>query len=181
MRKKAVLCRGTERIREDQQQKGEGPVGENAIIAIGSNMGDRENYIEQALKQIGEKAGRILAVADTIETKAYGYTNQDDFLNLAVSVETELEPRQLLLVLHGIEADLDRKRLIRWGPRTIDLDIVFYGDRIIDEEDLHIPHIDFANRDFVLRPVAQIAPELVDPRSGRTIAEIFREFQEEHS
>ena len=107
-----------------------------------------------------------------METKAYGYTEQDDFLNMAISVETELEPRELLEALHEIEAELDRVRLIRWGPRTIDLDIIFYGERIIDEEDLHIPHIDFMNRDFVLSPIAEIAPDLTDPRSGKTILQI---------
>ena len=113
-----------------------------------------------------------------IETKAYGLTEQDDFLNLAISLETELQPRQLLEVIHEIEADLDRVRIIRWGPRTIDIDIVFYEDWIIDEEDLHIPHIDFANRPFVLEPVCQIEPDLVDPRTGNTVMELLRELRQ---
>ena len=142
------------------------------IIAIGSNMGDRRKYIEEAISLIGERVGTVTARSKIMETKAYGYTEQDDFLNMAISVETELEPRELLEALHGIEAELDRVRLIRWGPRTIDLDIIFYGERIIDEEDLHIPHIDFMNRDFVLSPIAEIAPDLTDPRSGKTILQI---------
>lgn len=148
------------------------------IIAIGSNMGEREQYIEDALRLIEERAGHILAVSDTIETKAYGVTDQADFLNLAILLETEFEPRVLLEVLHGIEADLDRVRLIHWGPRTIDLDIIFFDDRIIDEEDLHIPHADFANRTFVLEPVCQIAPDLVDPRSGKTVSLLLQELRE---
>ena len=148
------------------------------IIAIGSNMGEREEYIRQAIDMMEEKAGHILAVSDTIETKPYGVTDQADFLNLAVSMETELTPRQLLEVLHGIEADLDRVRLIRWGPRTIDLDIIFYGDRIIDEEDLHIPHIDFYHREFVLGPICQIEPDLIDPRTGKTIRKLLEELRE---
>ncbi len=148
-----------------------------AIISIGSNMGDREHYIHEALRQMGEKAGSVTAVSDIIETKAYGYTQQADFLNLAAALETSLSPRQLLEVLHEIEADLDRVRLIHWGPRTIDLDIVFYADQIIDEPDLQIPHVDFANRLFVLEPVCQIAPDLIDPRSGKTIAQILEEFR----
>ena len=149
-----------------------------AIIAIGSNMGDRKYYIDSALQQIEEKVGHILAVSDIIETKAYGYTDQADFLNLAIMIETDLEPRPLLNALHEIEADLDRVRVIHWGPRTIDLDIIFYGSRIIDEEDLHIPHIEFALRDFVLRPICQIAPDLVDPRSGKTIRVIWQELMD---
>ena len=147
------------------------------ILSIGSNMGDRRGYIDRALEQLEEKAGHILAVSDVIETKAYGLTEQDDFLNLALAMETDLEPRQLLDVIHEIEADLDRVRIIRWGPRTIDLDIVFYADQIIDEPDLQIPHVDFANRLFVLEPVCQIAPDLIDPRSGKTIAQILEEFR----
>ena len=148
------------------------------IIAIGSNMGDREQYINKALEQIEAKAGHILAVSDTIETKAYGVTDQADFLNLAIQIDTPLSPRQLLEVLHEIEADLDRVRLIHWGPRTIDLDIIFYEDQIIDEDDLHIPHADFRNRTFVLGPICQIAPDLIDPRSGKTVSQLLRELQE---
>lgn len=147
------------------------------IISFGSNMGQKRQYIEDALKMMGEKAGKILAVSSVIETEPYGYTDQDVFLNGAALMETELTPRQLLDVLHEIEADLDRVRLIRWGPRTIDLDIVFYEDRIIDEEDLHIPHADFANRMFVLGPVCEIAPDLVDPRSGKTVRQLYEELQ----
>ena len=148
------------------------------ILSIGSNMGDRRGYIDRALEQLEDLAGHILAVSDVIETKAYGLTEQDDFLNLALAMETDLEPRQLLDVIHEIEADLDRARIIRWGPRTIDIDIVFYGDRIIDEEDLHIPHIDFANRTFVLEPVCQIEPDLVDPRTGNTVTELLKELRQ---
>ncbi|MBQ9016249.1 MAG: 2-amino-4-hydroxy-6-hydroxymethyldihydropteridine diphosphokinase [Firmicutes bacterium] len=148
------------------------------IVSIGSNMGDRRGYIDQALQQIEQKAGHILAVSDIIETKAYGLTEQEDFLNLAISLETQLQPRQLLDVFHEIEADLDRVRIIRWGPRTIDLDIIFYEDLILDEEDLHIPHIDFANRTFVLEPVCQIEPDLVDPRTGNTVTELLDELRQ---
>ena len=148
------------------------------IIAIGSNMGDRENYIEEAIRRIGARAGKVTARSRIMETKAYGVTDQADFLNMAIALETELKPRELLRVLNSIEAELDRVRTIRWGPRTIDLDIIFYGGRIIDEEDLHIPHIDFANRDFVLSPVCEIAPDLVDPRSGKTIRQIREELMQ---
>ena len=149
-----------------------------SIIAIGSNIGDRRRYIDRALEMIEKRAGEITAVSDIIETKAYGYEDQDDFLNMAMEIETDLGPRELLACLNGIEADLDRTREIRWGPRTIDLDIIFYGSRIIDEEDLHIPHIEFALRDFVLRPICQIAPDLVDPRSGKTIRVIWQELMD---
>ncbi len=149
-----------------------------AIIAIGSNMGDRREYIKKAIDLMGERAGNVTAVSDIIETKAYGYTDQDDFLNLAVALETRFEPEELLGILNEIEARLDRKREIRWGPRTIDLDIVFYGDRIVDTDKLHIPHVDMYNREFVLGPVCQIAPDLIDPRTGRSVSELLTELRE---
>lgn len=148
-----------------------------AILSIGSNMGDRQEYIDGALAQLEEKAGHILSVSDVIETKAYGYTDQADFLNLALIIDTDLTPRQLLETIHEIEADLDRVRIIRWGPRTIDIDIVFYEDQIIDEEDLHIPHIDFARRRFVLQPICQIAPDFIDPRSGKRMDLLLEELE----
>ena len=147
------------------------------IIAAGSNMGQRQEYINAALDAIGNRVGRILAVSDVIETKAWGLTDQPDFLNLVLQVETELTPRQLLGELQAIEAELDRVRLIHWGPRTIDLDIIFYDDWIIDEEDLHIPHIYVAQRRFVLEPLCQIAPDLIDPRSGKTAAVLLEELE----
>lgn len=149
-----------------------------AIIGIGSNIGDRQGYIRRALELIGRDVGEITAVSPVIETEAYGYEDQDDFLNLAISVETELEPFDLLGRLNAIEAELDRVRTIRWGPRTIDLDIIFYGDEIIDEENLHIPHVDMYNRDFVLGPVAGIRPEKKDPRTGRTVRELLEELDD---
>ena len=144
----------------------------SAIIALGSNMGDRLQYLTRAQEQIEKRIGEITARSGVIETKAYGYTDQDDFLNMAIAVDTELSARALLETLLDIEKQLDRVRLIHWGPRTIDLDIIFYGDCIIDEPDLHIPHIDFANRAFVLDPIAEIAPDRIDPRSGMMIQKI---------
>ena len=148
-----------------------------AVIGIGTNMGDRGEYIRKALSELEKRAGRIVAQSSVIETKAYGYTDQDDFLNLAVSLETGLEPYELLDVLMAVEKNLDRVRLFRWGPRTIDLDIIFFGDRIIDRPDLHIPHIDLYNRDFVLGPVCEIEPDLTDPRTGKTVTKLLEELK----
>ena len=150
----------------------------DTIIAIGSNMGDRQGYIDRAIEMIGERVGRILKVSDVIETKAYGLEDQADFLNLAIEVDTELDPRQLLASLQGIEADLDRVRDIRWGPRTIDLDIIFYGDEIVDDDDLHIPHADFHNRKFVLGPLCRLDPDRVDPKTGKTVSLLLRELED---
>ena len=141
------------------------------VIALGSNMGDRRSYLEQALELLEQRAGRILRQSSVIETKAYGYTEQADFLNMAVLMETDLIPHELLDVLHEIEAELDRVRLIHWGPRTIDLDIIFYGDLVLNDPDLIIPHADYRNRDFVLIPLREIVPDYADPVTGKTVRE----------
>lgn len=152
-----------------------------AFIAMGSNMGDRRKYVADALVEIEKRVGKIIGKSSIIETKAYGYTEQDDFLNLAIEVETELSPRELLKELLQIEKELDRVRLIHWGPRTIDLDIIYYEDQIIDEEDLHIPHIDVYNRTFVLGPIAEIDSEFIDPRKNRTVGSLLNDLYKKES
>lgn len=143
------------------------------IIALGSNIEPREVYIEEAIKKITERVGPLTARSALTETEPYGYTNQDRFLNMALEAETDLDPEALLEVLHGIEAELKRVRTIHWGPRTIDLDIILYGDLIMESEDLTIPHADFRNRRFVLEPLAEIDPDRKDPVTGRTMAELL--------
>ena len=148
----------------------------HTIIGLGSNMGDRRNYLEQAIRQIEERVGRLLSRSSILETKAYGYTEQDDFFNMAVLVDTALPPHALLRELNAIEAELGRVRTIRWGPRTIDLDILYYGDLLLDDEDLQIPHIDLHNRDFVLTPAAEIAPDFYDVRRKKTIRQLLEDY-----
>ncbi|MGI6211084.1 MAG: 2-amino-4-hydroxy-6-hydroxymethyldihydropteridine diphosphokinase [Anaerovoracaceae bacterium] len=149
-----------------------------AVIALGSNMGDRRSYLEQAILKMEERCGKVLARSGVIETKAYGYTEQADFLNMAVLIDTDLPPSELLELLMAIEAELGRVRLIHWGPRTIDLDIIFLEDRIIDTPDLKVPHPDLRNREFVLRPVSEIAPDLLDPVSGKTVLQLLQDLKE---
>ena len=115
---------------------------------------------------------RVLKVSDFITTAPYGVTEQEEFLNGVLFMKTLLTPEELLVRLHEIEAAADRVRLLRWGPRTLDLDILFYDDLIIDTEELHIPHIDMQNRDFVLEPLAQIAPHLRHPVFHKTIEQL---------
>jgi 2-amino-4-hydroxy-6-hydroxymethyldihydropteridine diphosphokinase len=149
-----------------------------AIIALGSNMGDRLGYLNEAQVQIEKRVGSITARSGIVETEAYGYTDQDDFLNMAVEVDTKLEPHDMLHELLSIEAELDRVRLIHWGPRTIDLDVIYCEDRIIDDEELKVPHPDLHNRMFVLGPVAEIAPDLMDPLRQKTVKELLAELTE---
>ncbi len=146
-----------------------------AIIAFGSNIGNRRENIKNALDKMKNNGLNILKVSTTIETTPYGYKEQDSFLNGACIVETDLSPKELLYKLLSIEQEMGRKRKIHWGPRNIDLDIIFYDDQIINEEDLIIPHPDAHNRSFVMGPVSEIAPFFIHPVYKKTVSEINKE------
>lgn len=145
-----------------------------AYIAMGSNMGDREKYINDAVRKLGSLRGcTVKYVSELIVTPPYGVTEQEDFLNGCLELETLLTPGELLEELNRIEAEAGRERLLRWGPRTLDLDIIFYDDEIVQEKNLCIPHVEMHKRKFVLEPLSQIAPYKRHPVSGRTVAEMF--------
>ncbi len=150
-----------------------------AYVAVGSNLGNREAYISDAVRALKEHPLiEVRKVSDMINTKAYGGVEQEDFLNGALEVETLLGPWELLEALHEIENKAGRERTVRWGPRTLDLDILFYDRTCIETEDLVIPHPDMENREFVLRPMVQIAPYLRHPLRGRTVSELLGRLEE---
>lgn len=147
-----------------------------AYIAFGSNMGDKQQYIKEGVEAIGQlEHSLVTKVSDIVTTEPYGVTDQDVFLNGCLELRTLMTPQELLDELHVIEQDAGRERKIRWGPRTLDLDIIFYDDMIIQESELCIPHVDMHNRDFVLRPLEQIAPYKRHPGSGKTVREMLQE------
>ena len=147
-------------------------------VAFGSNMGDREGHIERGLAMLGTYAGiRVEKSSEIIRTAPYGGVEQEEFLNGVVALKTYLSPQELLQVLHEIEASENRERTIHWGPRTLDLDILFYDDLVLDEEELCIPHIDLQNRDFVLEPMMELAPYKRHPVSGKSIQEMLTELR----
>lgn len=151
-------------------------------LAIGSNMGDKEKYLTDALETlIANPDIRNVIVSDYIETEPYGYVEQDKFLNGAVTLETLLSAEDLLIFLHEIEAKAERKREIHWGPRTLDLDILLYDDVCMHTKELTIPHIDMCNRMFVLEPLMQIAPGLVHPVRRRTIYDLYHILKEKEN
>ena len=145
-------------------------------LSVGSNMGDKKENITKAVMALREDS-RIRKVMESplLQTKPYGYTEQDDFLNGAIGLETLYQPEELLSRLHEIEAAGHRERKIRWGPRTIDLDILLYGDALIQTEELVVPHKEMHLRDFVLEPMVQIAPWIVHPVFHKTVYELYRE------
>ncbi len=144
------------------------------FIALGSNMGDKKKYLDDAVEALDELEGcRIVTVADYIETEPYGGVEQDDFLNSVLELQTRLDPQALLEKLHEIEALADRKRTIRWGPRTLDLDIIFYDDMVLNTETLTLPHPEMHKRGFVLEPMMQIAPWVYHPGLGKTVRDLW--------
>lgn len=143
-------------------------------VSIGSNMGDRKKYINDAIQQLSETKGCIVEkVSDLILTEPYGGVGQNSFYNCALKLKTYFDPHELLECFHRIEEVAQRKREIRWGPRTLDLDIIFYDNEIIDDEVLNIPHIDMQNRAFVLEPLSQIAPFVRHPVLNKTVGQLF--------
>lgn len=144
-------------------------------IALGSNMGDGRKNLDEAVENMNKNGVKVEKISTYIETEPYGYTEQDNFVNAVCIAETELSPRELLKTLLTIELEMGRVRLIRWGPRIIDLDILFYEDLIIDEEDLKVPHIEIQKRSFVLEPMDEISPEKVHPVFKKTVHELLLE------
>lgn len=134
-----------------------------AYVGLGSNLGDREATIRAALAALPG----VFAVSELRETDPVGVTEQPAFLNGAVALETELSPRELLKSLLAVERELGRERRERWGPRTIDLDLLLYGAETVDEPGLTIPHPRLHERRFALEPLAELDPELLVPGHGR--------------
>jgi 2-amino-4-hydroxy-6-hydroxymethyldihydropteridine diphosphokinase len=142
-------------------------------LSLGSNLGDRAANIERALKRLGEEGVRIVRRSFFYQTEPVEFQAQGWFLNIAVEAETELMPRQLLRTIRNIERQLGRKRIVRAGPRTVDIDILFYGANIVNAAELEIPHPRMTERRFVLVPMAEIAPELRHPVLRLTMAELL--------
>ncbi|MGN1160503.1 MAG: 2-amino-4-hydroxy-6-hydroxymethyldihydropteridine diphosphokinase [Lachnospiraceae bacterium] len=147
-------------------------------IALGSNLGDSEKLLTEAVAKLrGVEQIRMKQVSSFIKTAPYGGVEQPDFLNGAVCIETLLPPHELLDLLHVIEREAGRERKVHWGPRTLDLDILFYDDVILYEPDLMIPHIDLENRTFVLLPMCELNPLWKHPVSGKSMKELLNELQ----
>lgn len=150
-------------------------------IAFGSNLGEKEAYIREAIKELqSSRYFRNVKVSELFYSEPYGGVEQDIFVNGVLEVETMFEPYELLDYLHELEAKANRVRETRWGPRTLDLDIILYDDLIMDEEHLQIPHKDMKNRDFVLVPLAELAGYKRHPVFNITIDEMVANLKERY-
>ena len=139
-----------------------------AYVGLGANLGDRQEFIDRAVALLAATDGvNVLAVSALLETDPVGLVDQPRFLNGAAAVETTLSARELLEALLGIERTLGRVRGERWGPRTIDLDLLLYGDAVVDEPGLEVPHPRLHERRFALEPLSKLDPELDVPGRGR--------------
>lgn len=151
-----------------------------AYIGIGSNVGDKAANCLQAIEYLAE-AGRIIDVSSLYYTEPVGFKAQEDFINAVVALETDLPPDELLAVCHAIEERLGRRRTVRWGPRAIDLDILLYGDLVMNRPDLDIPHPLMVARKFVLAPLVEIAPDAVHPVLNKTTSQLLGELRDAHT
>ncbi|EKF8620394.1 2-amino-4-hydroxy-6-hydroxymethyldihydropteridine diphosphokinase [Staphylococcus pseudintermedius] len=145
----------------------------DVYLGLGSNMGDREAQLKAAIDLLdAHDKINVVAISPIYETKPVGYTEQPDFLNLCLHIQTQLPAQDLLKVALETEAELHRVRKVRWGPRTMDIDILLYGDEIIEEDDLTVPHPRMTERAFVMVPLNDIAANVTEPHSGQKIQQI---------
>lgn len=148
----------------------------HCYIALGSNMGNKEAYLNGAIQTLNNRSDcKVLKVSEFQKTKPYGYLEQEDFLNGVLEMKTLLTPLELLEELQKTEQSANRNKEIHWGPRTLDLDILFFDKEIIDLPQLIIPHPDMCNRRFVLEPLSQIAGNIRHPIVGKTIEQLLEE------
>ncbi len=141
-------------------------------IGIGSNIGDRKENCRKAIKLLKENGIAIKKQSSMYETEPWGVKDQPKFINMAIEVETDKKPEKLLRILKEIEKEIGRAESVKWGPRVIDLDILFYDDMILKTQDLKIPHPLMHERAFVLKPLGEIAPDKKHPVTGKTIKEM---------
>lgn len=146
---------------------------EGIFLLLGSNLGDRKQYLENARNAIGDHVGPIHRKSKIHVSSAWGIREQPDFFNQVLEIKTSLSPAELLDAIQKIEIDLGRIRYEKWGPRIIDIDILYYNDLVINSNNLIIPHEEIANRRFTLEPLTEIAPEFIHPVLQKNNSELL--------
>lgn len=147
----------------------------SVFLGLGSNLGSRFEQIEYAIESIGKYPSICIELVSSFyETKPFGYVDQPDFINAAIKIRTDLSPKELLTVVKDLERKMLRQETFKWGPRIIDIDILLFGDLIIDEPDLTIPHPLMHVREFVLKPLLEIGASVIHPKLGSSIQELYQ-------
>ncbi|RKD14345.1 2-amino-4-hydroxy-6-hydroxymethyldihydropteridine diphosphokinase [Pelobium manganitolerans] len=145
------------------------------FLGLGSNVGDKMAYLQKALALVAERVGAIEKVSSFYATKAWGKTNEDDFYNAAVEMQTNLTAFEVLKTVQKIETELDRVRKEKWGARTVDIDVLFYESDVIATEELKVPHPFITDRRFVLVPLAEIAEQLIHPIKKKSVQKLLEQ------
>ena len=153
-----------------------------SYLGLGTNIGDKSKNLKTAINYINDLENTsIIITSKFITTSPYGYLDQDDFLNTVVKVKTDFSPQTLLKKINLIEKKMGRVREIHWGPRIIDIDILYYENLIVNDENLKIPHPEIPKRMFVLNSLIEICPNKIDPKLQKTIKTIWSELNEKNS
>jgi 2-amino-4-hydroxy-6-hydroxymethyldihydropteridine diphosphokinase len=147
----------------------------DVFLLLGSNLGDRKLLLFEAIKHIETEVGPVLQASSVYETQSWGKTDAPDYLNQVLMLQTEIPAREVLRKILAIELSMGRRREEKWGSRTIDIDILFYGDVVIDEPDLKVPHPEMHKRRFTLEPLAELVPEFEHPLIKKNILQLKNE------
>jgi 2-amino-4-hydroxy-6-hydroxymethyldihydropteridine diphosphokinase len=148
------------------------------FLLLGSNLGDRNLLLQQAIHSIEEEIAPVIKQSAIYETQSWGKTDSPDYLNQVILIETELSAQIILQKILNIEWKIGRVREEKWGPRLIDIDILFYGDALIDESELKVPHPELHKRRFTLEPLAEIAPDFIHPTLNKNIFQLKNELKD---
>lgn len=148
------------------------------FLLLGTNLGNRQMFLQQAITHIEQEVAPMLKTSSVYETQSWGKTDEPDYLNQVVTLQTGLPAKNVLDKILAIELEMGRKREIKWGARIIDIDILFYGDQVIDEPGLIVPHPQLHNRRFTLEPLAEIAPDFIHPLLNKNILVLKNELKD---
>ncbi|HWD87553.1 MAG TPA: 2-amino-4-hydroxy-6-hydroxymethyldihydropteridine diphosphokinase [Mucilaginibacter sp.] len=149
----------------------------DVFLLLGSNLGDRQAYLQQAIAHIEQEIAPVVARSSIYETQSWGKTDEPDYLNQVIQLQTNIPAKEILYKILNIEKAMGREREVKWGSRIIDIDILFYGSEVINEDQLTVPHPELHNRMFTLAPLAEIAPGLIHPVLKKNIARLKRELK----
>ncbi|RFZ85537.1 2-amino-4-hydroxy-6-hydroxymethyldihydropteridine diphosphokinase [Mucilaginibacter terrenus] len=141
----------------------------DVFLLLGTNLGDRHLFLQEAIRLITQQIAPVVKSSSVYETQSWGKTDEPDYLNQVIVLQTILPPAEVLTRILNIEQQMGRKRMVKWGARTIDIDILFYGNEVINNPNLIIPHPQLQNRRFTLEPLAEIAPYLIHPVLNKNI------------